>query len=209
MQLYTYLHRYTYEYYEVAGKNRNTKAELSNKFGVPPPKYVPACNSVLTTSSCFLACGVPNRGNRVVGGRPARINEYPWTVALTYRGRFYCGGSLINDRYVLTAAHCINGYVISACYRPWQWLLHSIYDITSFLHVFFLLNGSISSVKFKYIRLSTLLVQSTNVNLFKLSEVGIHLWIIWELRVKLCGDISIFRFIPGNVGAVYKKKHCR
>ncbi|XP_037084290.1 trypsin-1-like [Pollicipes pollicipes] len=58
---------------------------------------------------CNCACGVPNRGTRVVGGRPSRINEYPWAVALTYRGRFYCGGSLINDRYVLTAAHCING----------------------------------------------------------------------------------------------------
>lgn len=58
---------------------------------------------------CNCACGVSNRGSRVVGGSTVLINEYPWVVALKYRGSFYCSGSLINDRYVVTAAHCING----------------------------------------------------------------------------------------------------
>ena len=38
------------------------------------------------------------------------IGDIPWQVGLTNRGslRPWCGGTLINDRYVLTAAHCLH-----------------------------------------------------------------------------------------------------
>uniref|UniRef100_T1J1Z5 Peptidase S1 domain-containing protein n=1 Tax=Strigamia maritima TaxID=126957 RepID=T1J1Z5_STRMM len=52
-------------------------------------------------------CGV-GRQTKIVGGDKAIANEFPWAVALTYNGFFGCGGSLINEKYVLTAAHCIN-----------------------------------------------------------------------------------------------------
>lgn len=47
-------------------------------------------------------CGVPNKKNRIVGGHETNVNQYPWMALLTYGGRFYCGATLINDRYVLT-----------------------------------------------------------------------------------------------------------
>lgn len=54
---------------------------------------------------------------QVVGGAEAAPGEYPWQVALVYSNapstNYYfsqfCGGSLINDLWVLTAAHCVEG----------------------------------------------------------------------------------------------------
>ncbi|XP_069131728.1 chymotrypsin B-like isoform X2 [Argopecten irradians] len=44
----------------------------------------------------------------IIGGTNATHNAWPWHVSIKYRGRFRCGGTLLNANTVLTAAHCIS-----------------------------------------------------------------------------------------------------
>ena len=43
---------------------------------------------------------------KIIGGGPTDPHQYPYQVALTYYDYFFCGGSIITKRHVLTAAHC-------------------------------------------------------------------------------------------------------
>jgi len=44
---------------------------------------------------------------RVVNGWPADKGEWPWIAALLNNDRQFCGGSLITQKHILTAAHCV------------------------------------------------------------------------------------------------------
>ncbi|XP_039283257.1 chymotrypsin BII isoform X2 [Nilaparvata lugens] len=43
---------------------------------------------------------------RIVSGTDANVHEFPWTAAIGVNHKFFCGGALISDLFVLTAAHC-------------------------------------------------------------------------------------------------------
>lgn len=55
----------------------------------------------------FSDCGFSNEENRIVGGKPTGVNQYPWMARIIYDGKFHCGGSLLTKDYVLSAAHCV------------------------------------------------------------------------------------------------------
>merc|ERR1711953_110737 len=63
------------------------------------------------TKSMAGQCGVPavQGGSRIVGGYEAVPHSFPWMAALFVDEQWFCGGTLISDEWVLTAAHCANG----------------------------------------------------------------------------------------------------
>uniref|UniRef100_U3JX74 Chymotrypsin like n=1 Tax=Ficedula albicollis TaxID=59894 RepID=U3JX74_FICAL len=72
--------------------------------------WVVAC---LALASAVSGCGVPaispslSYNERIVNGQNAVPGSWPWQVSLQTRtGSHFCGGSLINQYWVVTAAHC-------------------------------------------------------------------------------------------------------
>nr|XP_003700879.1 PREDICTED: chymotrypsin-1-like [Megachile rotundata] len=63
--------------------------------------------SVLLLSLVATAYGLPEP--RIIGGKEAPVGKFPYQVSLRQSGRHSCGASIINSRYVLTAAHCVTG----------------------------------------------------------------------------------------------------
>ena len=69
---------------------------------------------VYSQSHIFFAptegCGQGADENRIVGGLRANPEEFPWMVGLAFNfskaKSWFCGGTLVSRRHVLTAAHC-------------------------------------------------------------------------------------------------------
>lgn len=69
--------------------------------------------------NAFAGCGVTTKSfPKVTGGRPADPGQWPWMAALLRRGmpNAHCGGVLITDRHVLSAAHCMQRLRIDDIY---------------------------------------------------------------------------------------------
>ncbi|RZC41968.1 chymotrypsin-1, partial [Asbolus verrucosus] len=52
-------------------------------------------------------------GGRIVNGTDAKEGEIPYIVSIRIADRHNCGGSILNDRHILTAAHCVTGMSVA------------------------------------------------------------------------------------------------
>ncbi|XP_001237510.2 CLIP domain-containing serine protease B4-like [Anopheles gambiae] len=68
-------------------------------------------------------CGV-RTNTRLIGSQFTQLDDYPWTALIEYEKPdgstgFHCGGTLINQGHILTAAHCVSTL-------PAGWKVHGV-----------------------------------------------------------------------------------
>uniref|UniRef100_A0A096LRU8 Coagulation factor IXa n=1 Tax=Poecilia formosa TaxID=48698 RepID=A0A096LRU8_POEFO len=74
------------------------------------PDHLNATSPTNTTPTAAAASTTePDLDSRIVGGRSVAPGEIPWQVGLIAKpsGRLFCGGSILSERWVITAAHCL------------------------------------------------------------------------------------------------------
>ncbi|XP_055383280.1 trypsin-1-like [Condylostylus longicornis] len=67
---------------------------------------------------------------RIIGGTPVNIKDYKYLVSIQYRRSHICGGSIINEKTILSAAHCFSDSInnpdlieiqAGSTYINWGW----------------------------------------------------------------------------------------
>ncbi|KAK2820328.1 hypothetical protein Q5P01_023287 [Channa striata] len=73
---------------------------------------------ILLTLLFVSDCGVAPLNTKIVGGVNATAGTWLWQVSVHLNGSHKCGGTLISDQWVLTAAHCIITNIVT------EWTLY-------------------------------------------------------------------------------------
>uniref|UniRef100_A0AAR5QD55 Peptidase S1 domain-containing protein n=1 Tax=Dendroctonus ponderosae TaxID=77166 RepID=A0AAR5QD55_DENPD len=104
-----------------AASTTTKRPNTTKKVATTLSSYIETETDPETQQSYRDQCGVRPlvRAGRIVGGRGAVFGEFPWQALVresTWLGLFTknkCGGVLISDKYVITAAHCQPGFLAS------------------------------------------------------------------------------------------------
>merc|ERR1712038_575401 len=74
---------------------------------------------VTVVLSCLVASAVASRSPYIFNGEDANVGEFPWQASLQSRTgtKHSCGASLVSEKWLVTAAHCIVSYKTARGYR--------------------------------------------------------------------------------------------
>ena len=59
----------------------------------------------------------------IINGKEAKAGAWPWHVQLFDRDDYMCGGSLIRNNWILTAAHCTELVKYTSVCKAFQLLI--------------------------------------------------------------------------------------
>ncbi|KAK9869225.1 hypothetical protein WA026_002977 [Henosepilachna vigintioctopunctata] len=101
-------------YSHIISRRVNTTQNIADRddaLPIIPPNILPKSNE----------CGIYWSKN-IIGYDSPKLDEFPWTASLIYKlpnqvSDYGCSGTLISKRYVLTAAHCLEGKSVD---RLWK-----------------------------------------------------------------------------------------
>ncbi|XP_073511372.1 transmembrane protease serine 5 [Phyllobates terribilis] len=68
------------------------------------------CRSGYIVALKCSECGSRSKSSRIIGGHDVSLGRWPWLVSLYLHNKHVCGGSIIAQQWIITAAHCVHNY---------------------------------------------------------------------------------------------------
>lgn len=94
------------------------------------------------TSASHPKCGITPHfsPNYIFGGDDAAMHEFPWQIAFYAKypvlgWRHTCGGAIIDENWILTAAHCVQEHI----FRVGERIMLGAYNLSNLDGLFFYL----------------------------------------------------------------------
>ncbi|XP_047519482.1 trypsin delta-like [Pieris napi] len=92
------------DYSELANEAENNKKHLLEFLNQTQVR------ELYRTKYNILLDKITGSTRRIVSGQNTSITAVPWQVSLRQKTQFICGGSVVTDIWILTAAHCLERY---------------------------------------------------------------------------------------------------